>query len=254
MKYIELKAIDKMSRKQLKQAVLDCYEYAPEADPIDRLAILQEAQFYSRELERRSDSWTSRRDLLLEIAVIGLIGWEIWLGYRSESLQSEASEKELKVLSNLQTSSDNTASILQSLKSTTDTMNAAIQDEASLNHKVAVDVTFDTQSQRVIVFNNGRTPVWLWGTKVFDATDKGKEPRIIPAGGFSYILAAEFFTVMGTKTQDGGRYETTLDLYVRSDNNKPYVVHSLFSAIKTNGSLMIHGTTLSITPTDWSKR
>jgi hypothetical protein len=253
MAHTELKLIDKMSKKDLRQAIQACFEYAPETDPVDRLAVLQEAQFYNRELERRSDSWTSRRDLVLELGVIGLIGWEIRMGYKAERLQKTASDQQLIVLGNLQSSSQNTAAILQSLKTTTDTMNGAIQDEASLNHKVAVNVTFDTQSQRVILSNNGRTPVWLWGTKIFDAVDIGKEPRIIPAGGFSYILASEFFAVMAAKTQEGGRYETPLDLYVRSDNNKPYVVHSLFGATKTNGSLTIHGTTLSITQKDWSR-
>jgi hypothetical protein len=133
MRVLELKQIDKMTKKELKLAVEDCFEHAPEVDPVDRLAILQEAEFYTRELERRSDSWISIRDLILELIVIALIGWEIHMSYRAETIQSEASDKQQVVLGNLQKSSEATAAILGSLKSTTETMNTAIQDEASLN-------------------------------------------------------------------------------------------------------------------------
>ena len=119
MEYIALREIENMTRKQLKQAVRDCFDYAPDASPIDRLAILQEAQFYARELERRSDSWVSFRDFVLEIVVIGLIGWEIHMNYRAEKMQSEAFDKQQVVLET-QKSSDATASILGSLKSTTE--------------------------------------------------------------------------------------------------------------------------------------
>jgi len=253
MQNVNLESIDKLSKKELKRAVLDCFEHARDASPIDRLAVLQEAQFYSRELERRADSRTSIRDLILEVIVIGLIGWEIFLGYKTEKLQSAASEKELGVLNNLQTSSQNTATILQSLNATTDTMNAAIQDEANLNYKVAVDVTYDTGVNRLIVSNNGRTPVWVWGIKLGDsARDMDREPHVIPAGGHSYMLVTLYDTVV-SKTPDNGRYEPTLDLYLRSEDRKPYVVHSLLSGLKNNGWFSFHATTLSITQKDWSK-
>jgi hypothetical protein len=42
-----VKIIGKMNRKELKQAILMCFEYAPDADPVDRLAVLQEAHVTS---------------------------------------------------------------------------------------------------------------------------------------------------------------------------------------------------------------
>jgi hypothetical protein len=56
MKHIELKRIERLSRKELKQGILDCFEYGLEANPIDRLAVLQQGEFYSRELDRRHES------------------------------------------------------------------------------------------------------------------------------------------------------------------------------------------------------
>jgi hypothetical protein len=85
LKETSLGIIDNMSRAELKRAIVMCFEYAPDATPIDRLAVFQEAEFYTRELERRADSRTSIRDLLLEIIVIGMIGWEIWMGYGADA-------------------------------------------------------------------------------------------------------------------------------------------------------------------------
>jgi hypothetical protein len=52
----------------------------------DQAAFIAQAEFLMRELDRRSDSWVSLRDLILEIVVIALIGWEIHMSYRAERL------------------------------------------------------------------------------------------------------------------------------------------------------------------------
>ncbi len=72
-KELKLSNIKLMTEEQLEHAIVDCFEYAPDASPIDRLAVLQEADFYRRELDRRHDDKVELRSLLLEIAVIGLI-------------------------------------------------------------------------------------------------------------------------------------------------------------------------------------
>ena len=107
-----LKRIDQMSKKQLKVAIEHCFDYAPKASPIDRLAVLQEAQFYTRELERRSDSRVSVRDLVLEIFVIILIGAELYMSVRAEYLQRANFKDEKQIFDNLQKSSSATADTL----------------------------------------------------------------------------------------------------------------------------------------------
>jgi hypothetical protein len=77
MEHLMLQDIKKMSEEELNIAIKNCFDYAPEATPIDRLAVLEEAQFYTRELERRDDAFVSKRDLWLEIIVIGLITMEL---------------------------------------------------------------------------------------------------------------------------------------------------------------------------------
>jgi hypothetical protein len=132
MEETSLKVIDKMSRAELKRAVMLCFDYAPDATPVDRLAVLQEAQFYTQELERRRDSWTSLRDLLLEIAVIGLIGWEIWMGYRAEDLQKQNFKEEKAVLENLRDSSGETAQTLVAVKDTMGAMRLSLEKQVEL--------------------------------------------------------------------------------------------------------------------------
>lgn len=66
---MRLNEIEKLKKKQLKQRVDEAFELAERKGP----RYLAEAQFYMRELEHRRDSFTSIRDLVLEIVVIALI-------------------------------------------------------------------------------------------------------------------------------------------------------------------------------------
>ena len=45
MNHLRLSNLSKLTDEELKLAVETCFEYAPEATPVDGLAILQEAQF-----------------------------------------------------------------------------------------------------------------------------------------------------------------------------------------------------------------
>jgi cytoskeletal protein RodZ len=70
----------------------------------------------------RHDRWISFRDLLLEIVVILMIGWEIRLSLIGDRQQAESFRKQQEVLTNLQQSSKSTADTLAALKTTTETM------------------------------------------------------------------------------------------------------------------------------------
>ncbi len=83
------------------------------------------------------DRWIPLRDLILEIAVIGLIGWEIYLGYHQELQQSKNFDKQQTVLKNLNDSSKATADTLASLKQTTDLELAAMKESTGLSERSA---------------------------------------------------------------------------------------------------------------------
>jgi hypothetical protein len=75
----------------------------------------------------RSRRWRERITLSLEIVVVLLIGWEIYLGHQQERLQSRNFKEQQQVLTNLQTSSAATAKTLTSLQSATESMNTILQ-------------------------------------------------------------------------------------------------------------------------------
>jgi hypothetical protein len=247
-----LGVIDKMSRAELKRAIVMCFEYAPDATPINRLAVLQEAEFYTRELERRADSRTSIRDLVLEIVVILLIGGEILLGYRQGRDEAKASALEQQVLSNLQASSAATVSTLQSLKKTTEEMNKNIQTEVALNYDVAVEVTFDNQVKHVNISNKGRTNVYVWGDKL----DQQKplvdtKGRMIAPGGYYYIIADTFFEELSKKMPNGSERLVPFAVFLKNENGDEFIVDCQFFASWTTGPLMIHTQTMSVKRAKW---
>jgi hypothetical protein len=83
------------------------------------------------------ERWTPLRDLILEIAVIGLIGWEIHLGYQQERQQSNNFDTQQGILKNLNDSSKATADTLASLKQTTDLELAAMKESTGLSERSA---------------------------------------------------------------------------------------------------------------------
>ena len=95
------------------------------------------------------DKWVSARDLILEIVVIVLIGWELVVARRSDRMQDKNFTKQQNILQNLADSSRDTASILGALKSTTETMNqniVTLQGPVERNAKAA-EATSSTASK-----------------------------------------------------------------------------------------------------------
>jgi hypothetical protein len=236
-----------MSRKELKRAILMCFEYAPDADAINRLAVLQEAQFYTQELERRGDSLISLRDLLLEITVIGLISWEIWIGYQTEKMQLQNFEKETRILSALATSSSATADRLAELKEVTKKMNEGIQTELELNYDVTVEVTFDNSVKHVNIANKGRTNVYVWGDKIGDGPPTmDTKGRLIAPGGYYYILADKFYEEVGRVLPKGSEKLLPFTVYLKNDHGNEFTVQCQFFAVWYLDNLTIHTQTTSI--------
>jgi hypothetical protein len=254
MVQITLQEIENMSRKELKQAIRACFEYAPETSPVDRLAVLQEAQFYSRELERRSDSWVSWRDLLLEVVVIGLIGWEIHMGYSQQTHQDQAFEKEKAIWEHMDTSTKATADTLTSLAGTTDAMNKALQKQLALFYDVSLNVVFDQDRKKLTLANNGRTNVVLWGGKVGD-TDifVPTEGRTITAGaGFEFdgSPAYELMIARFPKPAQGGLLP--YGLYIKNERGEEFVQHGYLALLWKGDVGILNVQTVSVAPEHWS--
>jgi hypothetical protein len=83
------------------------------------------------DLREFKDRWVSGRDLFLELVVIALIGWEIFMGYQQERMQSKNFIDQQRILKDMEESSKATAGTLASLKSTTEIMNQSVQRSAA---------------------------------------------------------------------------------------------------------------------------
>lgn len=257
MEHIELNEIEDMTSKQLKRAIQDCFEYAPEANAVDRLAILEEAQFYTRELENRRDSRVSIRDFILEIFVIVLIGWEIHMSYRAERLQTQNFEKEQQVFTNLQASSAATAGTLIALQETSKQMNEAVQKELAVSYEVSLNVKYDTTTDRIIINNEGRASVTLWGSKVGKSGIlMEKAPRTLTPGVPYSIVGQEVATGLGGIGQVGVQKPTPVSfvMFLKNERGEELLARYEFVGLTMSGPLQIQPIMVSITPFEWSKK
>ena len=71
---------EKSNSAELRSWAKSCFDKSANCPPeemVSRLSFMMEAQFYMQQLDQRRENWNGRRDLLLEIVVILLIGVEI---------------------------------------------------------------------------------------------------------------------------------------------------------------------------------
>jgi hypothetical protein len=246
-----LNEIEKLTKKQLRQRVDAAFELAEQKGP----GYLAEAQFYMRELEHRRDSFTSIRDLVLEIVVIALIGWEIHMSYRGERLESQNFEKEQAVFANLQTSSAATAGTLTALEETSKQMNEAVQKELAFSYEVSLNVKFDVTTDRIIVTNEGRTRVELWGSKVGKSgVGMEKGPRTLTPGVPYFIIGHEVTTGLSGIVPKGGFPPVPFVMFIKNERGEEFVARYEFAQMLMMGPSQIQPVMLSIAPFEWSKK
>src|SRR5216684_759772 len=154
--WMNLEVLSRMSIAELRQkanGVLAQLE-GEGVGKLDQGPLLSEAQFYIDEIERRNQLRTGRRDLILEIVVILLIGLELYFGIKGGNQQlavlqklNTSADQQLAVLQNLNTSASETARTMKSLREEQDIalttqqqtlqmivqMNSALQSQLGLN-------------------------------------------------------------------------------------------------------------------------
>ena len=218
----------------------------------DRLAVLQEAQFYTRELERRDDAFVAKRDLWLEIVVIGLITMELLLGLYQERQLAKDAEQQQRVLTNLEASSKATAGTLGSSKSTTEKMNEGIQTEVGSHYAVTIELTVERHSQSFSVKNIGKTAIYLCGVReALEDRHFFKSPALIIPGG-----KVEFDTrPMVNRTSDwsvGSSGGLPLHIFLKNENGEKYVVNAQVSAHREQESATFNIDIFSVRHADWN--
>jgi hypothetical protein len=107
---------------ELRRKANECFEKFENSGSHERPALLIEAQFYIGEIERRKQDKVARRDLLLELVVIILIGLELYFGITGGNQQ-------LATLQKLDASANMTAKALNTL---TDQQRAALSAQTEM--------------------------------------------------------------------------------------------------------------------------
>src|SRR5258708_674657 len=228
---MRLKEIEKLKKKELKQRVEEAFQKADEKGP----GYLAEAQFYMRELEHRRGSFTSIWGLILEVIVIAVLRWEIYMSYRGEGMESQNFEKEQAIFTSLQASSAATAGTLIALEETSKQMNEAVQTELAVSYEVSLNVKFDVTSDQIIITNEGRTRVSLWGSKLGKSGIVMEKAPRTPTPGVPYLITGHEVTtglsgiipkggflpvpfVMFNKERTGGRVRGAVRVCANDDD------------------------------------
>jgi hypothetical protein len=121
----------KATEGDLRLKCNQCFEKLKDSGSQEWPALLLSARFYMDEIERREHDRVAKRDLILELVVILLIGLELYFGITGGNAQ-------LEMLQKLDTSAGQTAAAIATLAEEQKAALAAIQrlDESMQDHNV----------------------------------------------------------------------------------------------------------------------
>jgi len=214
--------------------------------------------------EIEANRW--RTDLRYERWIVVLIVFEIiaaiLLALWADKRQSQAVARELVtfqeikgVLSELQRSSAATAGTLVALEETSKQMNEAVQTELAVSYEVSLNVKYDITSDRIIITNEGRTSVALWGSKV------GKSGIVMEKGartltpGVPYLITGHEVTAGLTGVvPKGGFPPVPFVMFVKNERGEEFVARYEFVELMKMGPVQIQPIMISITPFNWSRK
>jgi hypothetical protein len=284
---VRVQELDDKSDEELCRLADESFARMEERGTAEAPQHLQTAQFYLSLLNRRHDDRVARRDLRLEIIVIVLIALEIIFGLYEGSQQAAilsdmktstaATAKALqdqgsilskmndntletvKAFGKLQTAQDD--SLLaqkQSLATSRDTlksigrMNTALDQELNLSFTVAVNVTVDDATKRLIIVNLTRTAIYVWGAK-FDDEQPGKFPdeRFLPPGGGYFFSIETVFKTAAEQVVAGTQRKVALDLYLLSADGKQYVCHGYILETWEKDQIKLYPTVTTVKQEAW---
>jgi hypothetical protein len=169
---LNFEQFDSAKRSDLRNLAKECFDKS-QAEPESsekKASLLLEAQFYMAEMDRRQGGRTAWRDLLLEIVVILLIGFEIVLALKQGNDEDQLMDKQNRILFGLQQSTSDTATTLKGLLTMTATMNESAS--ATAKTLVAVESTSKEtskalQDQLSLFYQPSVTTTTAWLTKSF---------------------------------------------------------------------------------------
>jgi len=121
-----------------------------------------------------------------------------------------------------------------------------------LNFSVAIEVTHDSQSGQLNIFNKGRENIWLYGTKLGSSPKSvEKDGRLIAPGGSYYLLTDKLQQEVLQKVGEKGDIHEFFNIYLKDATLRPYTVSVILFIQVSDGEMTIHTQTVSIKQKDW---
>jgi hypothetical protein len=262
---VNLDQLSQMGVEDLRNAANQRLADLAIAGGLDQGSILSEAQFYIDEIERRAGEAERRkqsrialRDFILELVVIALIGGELYFGITGGNQQ-------LAVLQTLNTSADETAKTMKSLREEQDValatqqqtlqmislMNGALQTQLGLNFAPAITLTYDAPNKWILTQNLGKTNVYIWGSKTDGVADMYTEPRIMAPGTGYRAPVEDLLKEQLQKLPKGTTGKVSIDLYLKTADQKKYTSSYLLTLVWKDDSLIVNVQHIGIKPEGW---
>jgi len=203
---------------------------------MEKPALLLEAQFYMNEMDRRHDNWIARRDLILEVIVIVLIGMEIVLGW----CQGKVIDKQTKILQDVSASSLATVKVLQ--------------NQLDLFYEPSVAGSFVPTTKEFNLLNNGRTNIELWGSKLANGKPVlFKLASMLPLNAGYRFGANALYNQLSELVKSRSTLFLPYDVCLRNEGGKEYIAHFQLAVFRQQGTLMIFTQLNGVEPSKWSQ-
>jgi hypothetical protein len=256
MSAMPLENFEKLTRAELKQKLNELFAAMKTRNNVLRPSLLLEAQFYMQELDRRHDSWISLRDLILELVIIALIGWEVHEGNRQFDLLGAMNRNTAATVAAMNNLRQDQQASLATQKTTLETitaMNEGIQRQLGVNYEVNPEIIFLEDQKQLRVVNKGRDSLFLWGSKWrTSAVIMEKEGKFIPIGGNYFVPADSIFREIDALPK-GLQVNIPFEVYLAGADGRHYTVHLNVAVNWETGSRKVFTQALRIKREKWPR-
>jgi hypothetical protein len=270
---------EKATDDQLKAEAKRCFDESRRQTPGDlqyKAPLMLEAQFYMQERDRRDSSRVARRDLWLEVSVIGLICaeivlsiWGIKLSIKQGADEDTMMQKQNGILTNLQQStsqttntldnlavltkamSDNTlasSKTLLSLRGTTEAMNTGVHDQIALFYDPTITMTFTPEQKRIQFTNTGRSNLTLTSLKINNELKNLGGPQLITGNAGYYVEAASVYNSVSAELPKGKIQIVPVEAEIVSELGKHFIMHCGLLFLWDNDKVAVYSQISSINP------
>jgi hypothetical protein len=132
-------------------------------------------------------------------------------------------------------------------------MNESLQRQLDLAFAVAISVNADEAAKRIIVTNQTKTSIYIWGAK-YDGGPPQKftdERFVSPGGGYFFQWEQLFDTPRLTIAKGSSPLQVSLDFYLLSADGKPYVARGFLVETWEGDVMKLYPNTISVKQEAW---